>query len=155
MISKSGLSILALFYLCSMITLMNSCKSKNIDLDNYKKSKVHFGGGGGFTGKSFEFCLLENGALYNVDSTTKEYSQPIFLKKKEVKTIMNKVMEVNALNYAYNEPGNMYKYIKTTKSDEEDLKLVWGNPELMVDDKVNELYKELIELTKAFNPKND
>ena len=154
MLSNTGIGLIGLVLIAGVILLFSSCRSKDIDHQSYEKSKVFFGGGGGFTGQSYEFCLLENGTLYAVNSLTNEYSDPVLIKKSEAKTLMNKVKAVNSKNFAYNEPGNLYKYIKTTKTDEEDVKLVWGNPDLIVDESVISLYNDLIAASKALDTKN-
>ncbi len=148
MISNTGIGILGVLLLLGCFLILNSCRSKDIDLETYEKTKIHFGGGGGFTGQSFEFCLLEQGMLYSVNSLNKEYSEPMLIKRSVAKALINKINDLNALNLAYNEPGNIYKYIKTSKLGMEDAKLVWGDPNLTVDPKVIEIYNELIALTK-------
>ena len=154
MLSNTGIGLITLTVIVGVVLLVSSCRSKDIDHQAYEKSKVFFGGGGGFTGQSFEFCLLENGTLYSVNSLTNEYSEAMLIKKSEAKALMNKVKAVNSKNFDYNEPGNLYKYIKTTKTGDEDVKLVWGNPDLIVDESVISLYNDLIAASKALDPKN-
>ena len=154
MISNSsyGALIIAFIILLAFI-LLNSCKTSDKIPDDYQKRMVHFGGGGGFTGQSNEFCLLENGSLFNINKAKKEHTYKMKLKKKQSQEIFKKIDQLALLNLDYNEPGNMYKFIKIEEDGQEPTKLVWGNPSMPVDPSLDSLYAELISLTQTSEKK--
>jgi len=154
MISNSsyGALIIAFIILLAFILLF-SCKTSDKIPDDYQKRMVYFGGGGGFTGQSYEFCLLENGSLFNINEAKKEHTYRMKIKKKQSKEIFKKIDQLALLNLDYNEPGNMYKFIKIEKDGQEPTKLVWGNPSMPVDPSLDSLYAELISLTQTSEKK--
>ncbi len=146
--SSTGPIIIGLIILVAVVLLL-SCKTSNKIPEDYDKRMVYFGGGGGFTGQSYEFCLLENGSLFNVDKNNEDHTYNMKLKKKQSQEIFTKIDQLSLLGLAYNEPGNMYKFIKIMKGADEAHNLVWGSPSLEVDSSLESLYSELITLTKT------
>lgn len=128
--------------------ILFSCKTTNKIPEDYDKRMVHFGGGGGFSGQYYEFCLLENGSMFNIDTNNKDHTYAMRLKKKQTKEIFNKIDHLSSLGLDYNEPGNMYKFIKIQEGQNEGKNLVWGNPSLEVDSNLDSLYATLISLTQ-------
>lgn len=150
MISNSSIGAIVLGFVILLVCIfLVSCKTSDKIPKDYDKRMLYFGGGGGFTGQSYEFCLLENGSLFNINESNEEHTYKMKLKKKQSQEIFKKVDQLTLLNLDYNEPGNMYKFIKVEKATTDPIKLVWGNPTMTVDPSLNSLYAELISLTQT------
>lgn len=141
-------------YLLGLITLtivsiftFGSCKTVHLSPEEYAKSKVYFGNGGGFTGKLNEFCMLENGEVYVINPASREAVLRNNAAKSVTKSIFKTMGEMDMKKYPYDQPGNMYYWMKY-ESKTDSSYLIWGHSDMVVDEKVSHIYEELVALTK-------
>jgi hypothetical protein len=118
------------FYIFIVIifSLTLSCTRKYSSPQEFEGKVLKFGAGGGFTGKSIQYAILENGQLFEVsnDSTYLNFGS---LDSKSVEQ-----MFLNYSNYKFNElkinePGNRYFFIIDNFSSKNH-RLTWGGNEL-------------------------
>ncbi len=116
--------------------LLSQCKTKDyLTPHEYEGRIINFGSGGGFTGKSTQYTLMENGQIFKDVNKEGNVVGIRKLKKAEVQQIFDNYDKLNFSNLRLNEPGNMYHFI-TMRSQGKDHKIMWGNS-------ATEGYKEL------------
>jgi len=136
-----------LLLLICLYFLFQSCKTVDINPESYEKEKIYFGGGGGFTGELKEYCLLESGDLFKINPSSRAAALSNNIKKSAAKKILNQIKAANFQDYNYDQPGNMFYWMKhQTKADSS--YLIWGHPNIEVDEEISSIYKQLISLTK-------
>jgi hypothetical protein len=132
----------ARIFLFFLIAILISCSSSN-KLSKIEIEKITFGYGGGFTGAITSYSLAANGDLRKLEWQTDT------LIKKIDPAVMQQLFEKSKplISYQFNEPGNMYSFmeIETKKGNQ---KIMWSLNSHRVDERVTQLYKELIALTK-------
>jgi hypothetical protein len=139
----------ALFKISSIFLLMcffSFCKTTIPE--DYKKSKIHFGSGGGFTGAVTEYCLLENGQLFEKKGMPADSSAFIELPKiarSKVKSLFKELSTLNFPDLDYNKPGNMSYFLKTVV-DGKAHRITWTQEEVPLDVAQREFYKNLMGL---------
>lgn len=133
------------FFLLGIVTLMLSSCTKQANPLTYTRNQLIFGSGGGFANQVNEYRLLENKHLFfrkNNDSTFKD------LGKQKAKTMKKLFEESEVLfqeNTGFNEPGNMYYFVKLQKNSQTQ-SIVWGSLHAQVPEKAKELHKRLMNL---------
>ena len=101
-----------IFFLIFSSCIMTGCKTAQISPEKYEKSKIYFGRGGGFTGELKEYCLLENGDIYQINPSSREASLRNSISKSSAKTIFKNLENMELQKYKYDQPGNMYYWMK-------------------------------------------
>ncbi len=98
----------------------------------YEGRSISFGNGGGFTGKSVDFTLMDNGQIFK--GLNKEGTVDMI--KKISKDQVNQIFDTFDLlgfgELTINSPGNMYFFVQmnnheSASTQNDDNKLVWGN----------------------------
>lgn len=136
-----------LLVICFAISLFGSCKTAQISPEKYEKTKVYFGTGGGFTGELREFCLLENGDVFQINPSSREATLRNSNGKSMAKSIFKNMDDMELKKYTYDKPGNLYYWMKY-HTDSDSVYLIWGNEEMEVEKEVVHMYEQLVELTK-------
>lgn len=135
---------------CFAFLLFGSCKTTQVSPEKYEKSKVYFGNGGGFTGELREFCLLENGDVFQINPSSREATLRNSKGKSMAKSIFKNMDEMDLKKYAYDQPGNLYYWMKY-HTEADSTYLIWGHSDMVVEEEVIHMYEELVELTKKIN----
>lgn len=118
------------FYIIVVIiySLTLSCTRKYTSPQEFKGKVLNIGSGGGFTGKSIQYSILENGQLYEV------LNDSSYLNLGEMDAVAVQQIFLNYSNFKFNElkindPGNRYYFIIDNFGSEKH-KLTWGRNEL-------------------------
>lgn len=111
------------------IVVFTACNKKTTLLSEYKGEKIIFGNGGGFSGAVSSILLLENGEIYRMGSSEKDYVLIGSLKKNITKNVFMTYETMGIQKMKLNEPGNRYFFI-TKVSDEKEYKIQWGKNKL-------------------------
>ncbi|WP_080054111.1 FAD-binding oxidoreductase [Spirosoma aerolatum] len=115
---------------------------------NYKGRQIIVGSGGGVTGASSAYYLLENGKLYGRrtrDTTFTFIGQQTAANTKRVFTIAEVNCKIKATKF--DQPGNLYKFVQWRKGKVSH-KVTWG----AVDKKVPENYPKFYDSFMAMIP---
>ncbi len=132
---------------CFTLSLLGGCKTVQVSPEKYEKTKVYFGNGGGFTGELREFCLLENGDVFQINPTSREATLRNSKGKSSAKSIFKNMEQMKLNKYTYDQPGNQYFWMKY-ETDSDSTYLIWGSAEMEVEEEIVNLYNELVQLTK-------
>lgn len=119
-----------------------SCGPQGI-LYEYRNTEIVFGSGGGFTGQGAEYHLDAMGNLTMTESLTGNTTNLGKIDKSDLKKIYRKLSELNLAEIKYNQPGNMYYFIKEINKNETH-KVIWGNIDQPVPPGIQEFYDMLI-----------
>ncbi len=137
--------IFTLFCLC---TLLFCCKSREFPADTTSQNMLRFGSGGGVTGFYTHYTLLDDGRLYKQADPDKAV---VWLKKIPGKTHKDCFARVDSLGLKtldFKEPGNMTYYIDLVEAGAHH-EISWGERKALVPPGVQQLYDDLIALTRA------
>jgi hypothetical protein len=110
--------------LCVLMILF-SCRSTHYTPKNYKDVQLIAGNSGGVSGMIREYCLLENGQLFQTKGITGEWKELPRLKKSLTRDIFNKVTELGLETTKFSHPGNMTYYL-TLKQPSRSNTIKWG-----------------------------
>ncbi|MBL7816683.1 MAG: hypothetical protein JNL70_16800 [Saprospiraceae bacterium] len=110
--------------LCFLFFTLSACQHK-IATSALPKNQIVFGGGGGFTGASYEYSLLQDGRLVAIqrDSATQKVIKNIG--KKKAASLYAAVDSMRLNTWLYNVPGNIYHFIILKQDGKKDNKIVW------------------------------
>lgn len=124
-------------YLLFFLPILISCStSKPIIQTGIKE--INFGTGGGFTGEVKTYVLTTESKLLEKGKELKK------VKSETTLSLYNKALVVK--DYSFNEPDNIYMFIEI-KTNEKTNRIVW-HVGSKIDDKIIELYNNLISITK-------
>lgn len=119
--------------------ILSSCiTGKNINKTGIEE--IHFGYGGGFTGKSTTYLLSANGQLSIQGNEVLKK-----IDKKATLIIFTEAQKIAAVSF--NEPENVYSFIQI-KTRNSINRIVWGFGSAKVPEDVVPLYDQLISLTR-------
>jgi hypothetical protein len=134
------------FSALALLVFLWSCKSKKVATDPVTQIGLVWGSGGGFTGKSTTFKLLESGEIYKTEGTQGATMLPMKpIKAKVAKAMFSAARELNLAEVSQNTPGNMYNYLELTV-DGKPHRITWGDAENVVPQKVKDFYTLLNQL---------
>jgi hypothetical protein len=97
-----------LFFSIFFIFLFSAC-AKKYTADALPQKQLHFGEGGGFTGKETDYVVLENGQIFIKEPFDKVYKEIGKIKAKEAKVYYKQVAVYQRV--AINKPSNAYSFI--------------------------------------------
>ncbi len=125
----------------------NGCKTTKVSPEKYDEAKIYFGNGGGFSGKLNEFCMLDNGEVYQINPSSREADIRKVSSRSDAKNLFKKLNSMDLQQYPYDKPGNMFYWMKY-HSKTDTTYLIWGDGTMEVDEKVIKVYDELVEFTR-------
>jgi hypothetical protein len=101
-----------------------SCTHK-ITTSDLPKTQIIFGKGGGFTGQTHDFALLQDGRIIELhaDSTHQEVVKTI--SKDQAAKFYASIDSMPSKTWLYNVPGNIYHHITIKKEGAKDRNVVW------------------------------
>ncbi len=135
------------FFILILLSFIG-CKSTKIGPEQYKKSQLVFGSGGGFAGTYNEYILLDNGRLFKRNEDRKTVTELKTVKKSLTEQVFNNIHTFKLDTYKHNEPQNLYYFIKY-KTPKDSNNIVWsGKPENEIG-AANSIYQLLIAQTKT------
>ncbi|GAB3903932.1 hypothetical protein GCM10028803_33150 [Larkinella knui] len=117
---RIGLIILAASGLCM-------AQSRSTYPLTYQNRQISVGKGGGFTGASTAYYLLENGNLYaksTADSLFTHLGKKSAAVTRRLFNELEKTCQIKTTRF--DQPGNVYQYVSWKKNQQE-FKVTWGN----------------------------
>jgi hypothetical protein len=133
-----------LIFVC-MFFLFFGCKTSKT-MNSYQ-FEIGFGSGGGFTGKYIEYIFNSKGELYKINSGTKKKELIKTIDFSKTKSIFEKVINDNLIDYIFSNTGNMNKYIEINSSKKVN-KIIWSNPSKLPKESIISLFDDLNFLVK-------
>lgn len=132
-----------ILFLIGLLSFTNSCINlKNSHLGN-TGIEIHFGRSGGFTNIPMEYKMYENGVIVKIQN---DISNKInVITRENIKSIQDLLIDSDFEHLQINQTGNITYFI-SVKSAKYENTVKWND--LMIDDKLKELYKMLLATTK-------
>ena len=118
-----------LWFLFSFMLALWSCKTKQVSPLNYDKNIIEIGNGGGFTGASTSYFILESGEVFRGGNTDTSF---VFVGKIEHRIVNQQFNAYEKLGFKklkLNDPGNRYFFLNMKNKMSEN-KIQWGRSEL-------------------------
>jgi hypothetical protein len=123
-----------------------SCTAqKKLNFDKMPKNQIVFGAGGGFGGTVSEFCLLEDGQLYE-KATKTEYRRLQKVDKKKTKAHFAQLDSLALRRMIFNQPGDIYYYITVRHEKMEEHQVLWGKKDKPIRADIQQFYDMLLQL---------
>lgn len=132
----------------SLVLFFSCCASqqKVTNPSDFKGRTLQFGSGGGFTGLTTTYTLLENGQLFSQtgieDGPLKELT---CVSKKQVKPLFTAAAKIEWPDKKISNPGNMASSL-TYKENGKEHGIIWGGGEYGPPADVLQLYKDLYQI---------
>jgi hypothetical protein len=146
---------IALPSLVAFVITIAACHTTKYLPENFEKKQIHFGSGGGFTGITNTYQLLDNGQIFHKDSRNEKSMELPELKKKEVKNWFAELADMPKDSVPFIHPGNMSKFIYFIDNKDTLASYVWGDYKYKVSPAIDSLYHGLTDLVKSHSPKID
>ncbi len=139
------MKILSFLLIITLLVLLVffSCKTTTYSTDNLPEKQLYFGSGGGFTGLVTEYLLLANGQLFKHPSPD-VFEELDKVKKKKAEEIYARYYEVGFDNLIFNQPGNIYYFIRMVDGEAENY-ISWSDRRPLPEEEMMAFYKELME----------
>ncbi len=127
--------------------LLVGCKSQQHTPDDLPPNQLIFGDGGGITGATTSFILLENGQIFKTYSLTRETTEVGKIRKKQARELLAEAHAMGMENLDVNEPGNMYYFLEL-KTDNGNHRCTWGAQGYEVDEKLQNFRQKLLNIAR-------
>ncbi|MEO0044068.1 MAG: hypothetical protein RL329_3516 [Bacteroidota bacterium] len=114
-------------------------------LDKLPKNQIVFGAGGGFGGTVSEFCLADDGQLFEKTSKT-DYQRLKTVDKKIVKAHFARLDSLALQRVLFNQPGDIYYYITLRRPKTDEHQVLWGKTDRPVRADIQQFYDSLLKL---------
>ncbi|WP_345269912.1 FAD-binding oxidoreductase [Nibrella viscosa] len=115
----------------------------------YKGRQIVVGSGGGFTGESVSYYLLDNGTLFakrSTDSTFRSLGKQTSANTQRTFRLLETGCKIKSTQFDH--PGNRYYFVSWKKGKQEHA-VKWGDPQHTVPASYNQFYKSFIALIPA------
>ncbi|WP_460978438.1 FAD-binding oxidoreductase [Spirosoma knui] len=112
----------------------------------YTGRQVMVGSGGGFTGASTTYYLLDNGQLFGRRSSDSLYTslgRQTATATKRVFTTVEKTCKIKTTKF--NKPGNLYTFVQWRKG-KETYRVAWGAPGTTVPERYPTFYRSFLKM---------
>ncbi len=126
--------------LCTLLQL--GCRSGQLDLQTYKGPQLIFGSGGGFSGSTTSYILIENGQLFKMNSLAGDTIALSDVKRKVTKDLFQEYEKLASQQPYFNHPGNLYYFIEQKNAGKK-TRITWGDTQHTVPDSVMTFYQKL------------
>lgn len=114
-----------LLFLFSFGFMFSNCKTKYYTPYDFEGRIIKVGTGGGYTGQTIEYTLLENGQVFlNAHKEGIVKSSPM-LERRTTEQIFKNYDKLNFKDLIIDKPGNMYHYLILDNGNEKH-KIQWG-----------------------------
>ncbi|WP_345244741.1 FAD-binding oxidoreductase [Nibrella saemangeumensis] len=115
----------------------------------YKGRQIVVGSGGGFTGESVSYYLLDNGTLFakrSTDSTFHVVSKQTIANTQRTFRLLENGCKIKSAKFDH--PGNRYYFVSWKKGKQEHA-VKWGDPKHTVPASYNQFYKSFMAMIPA------
>lgn len=128
------------------ITFGCNSQKKVASLTEWKGKTLEFSSGGGFTGITTTYYLLETGQVFSKTGLTDEAAKELpCADKKKAKALFSAASKIEWPAENISQPGNM-SYGLAYKTADKSHRLVWGNGNYSPPADVAQLYKDLFSI---------
>lgn len=136
-----------------LLLITSGCNSqkKVTNPNEFNGNTLRFSSGGGFTGLTTTYTLLENGQLFSVTGVTEGSPKELSpVDSKKVKAVFASAKKIKWPTSSISHPGNM-SYSITYKTAKKTHTVVWGdgNSTPPADIDIAQLYKDLTQLISS------
>ncbi len=135
----------------SVCLLWNGCKSQHYTADQLPGTQLVFGNGGGITGSVSAFILLPNGQIFQKENLRGTITELGSVPKSTAKKMLQKAQDLHLEDLNVQQPGNLYFFI-TYKTPQGEARCTWGNSDYKVDARLENFYRELMQMTHDATP---
>jgi hypothetical protein len=116
-----------LFIVLAILLLgFQSCKTQKYTPLDYPKTQIRIGNGGGFSGATTQYAVLENGDIFMSEGISEEYIKIGVIDKESIGQHINNFNFLKLQDVVFDEPGNTFTFI-TYMSEGKTHKIQWGN----------------------------
>ncbi|MEN0049838.1 MAG: hypothetical protein AAF806_22445 [Bacteroidota bacterium] len=128
-------SIFTLILLCFL-----SCKT--YQFNNFPEEQIIFGNGGGVTGVTVNYILLENGQLFKTNAWQKDTTELTKIKASAAKKYFKQLTDLDWEKIDVNEPGNTYHFL-SYKTLNNTYRATWGATGYEPPEAIKSIYQSL------------
>ncbi len=119
--------LLAALFCFVAITVSAQTTKKAATPATYKGRQIIVGSGGGFTGRSISYYLLDDGKLFTKGSTDTGFTLLGVQTRANTSRVFSALETTCQIKTtAFNHPGNVYKFVRWKKGKQE-FSVVWGD----------------------------
>lgn len=136
-----------LLFISASLFLTQACKTTQYTPDNLPEKQLHWGNGGGFTGKESINLLCDNGQIFHRDMMSGLTTAAGKTSKKKAKSLFATSEKLGLNKLQFSHPGNMYNFIEWRNGGETN-RITWGDKNAPVDKAVADFYMKLNALLK-------
>jgi hypothetical protein len=136
-------TLLLLFFTAFSCTSQKQVSSP----DEWKGNFIRFGKGGGFTGVSDVYVLLENGQLFAKQGWSNSFKKLESVNKKTAADVFKQAAAISFPSSDVNEPGNLFKELQIVLKGKK-INLVWSDGNPSINQEFNALHQKLFSLIK-------
>ncbi len=129
-----------------VILTLTSCKTKTYTRQELPDLQLQFGNGGGFVGTNNEYILLENGRVLEQPEGRDTLILITGLKGSSAKQLFQKASELDISNMDYEEPGNLFQFLRLKTEDGTIGQAVWDPAQGAPSTEINDLYNALMQM---------
>ncbi len=126
-----------------IILVLFCCKSIPFNPESAQQNFVAIGNGGGITGIETRYFFTVSGEVF-VQNGFDTVSQRLpSIDRKLVSQAINTIEKLDLINYRYQKPGNVYKFLEIKLNGQEN-RIVWGS----ISDEVSPVSVSLYQILK-------
>lgn len=126
-----------------VVLLFFNCKAQQFTIDKLPEKQLIFGSGGGMSGVSDTYILLENGQLFHTNSLAYETNELKRVSQAKAKEYFKKMADITFSEIQFDHPGNRYYFLEDRTAGTQN-RIVWGSTEMEVPIECKTLYQELV-----------
>ncbi|MEM8523562.1 MAG: hypothetical protein AAGG68_02905 [Bacteroidota bacterium] len=131
-----------------LLTLLSIYSCKTYQPNNLPSKQIIFGNGGGITGATTSYILLQNGQVFKSNSLQNDTTALLKIKPKIAKQYFEQLNDLDWQKVGSSQPGNTYQFV-TYKTVDSTQRIAWGAAGYEVPTNLKNIYdalkKELIE----------
>lgn len=126
-----------------IIPMLFCCKSIPFNPESAQQNFVAIGNGGGITGIETRYFFTVSGEVFVQIGFDTVFQKLPSIDRKLVSQTISTIEKLDLINYRYQKPGNVYKFLEIKLNGQEN-RIVWGS----LDDEVSPVSVSLYQILK-------
>lgn len=127
---------------CGILFLIGNCKTVPFQPESYRDDYLVIGNGGGYTGIETSFYITTNGDVFRHSGRDTIFQKMPRINQKIVKQAIGSIDQLNLIDYQFQNPGNVYKFLSMNIEGKSN-KVVWGDNQQEVSPAIANIYRLL------------
>jgi hypothetical protein len=138
-----------LIYLLNLLLMSVACKTAMVTTpESFRGKQLLIGTGGGVTGLTTTWFILENGQVFRQESVSGEIKEMKKISKHQTSRVFEGAWSLELEKENFSHPGNMTSFITIKEPGKTPITVKWGDAKYPVPEKYSSFYQQTFSIVQ-------